>query len=132
MLPGNTDFIADPFNIAFLGLFALILTAVAVTLVRIGLRTRETIARGKADGEIKTGLMVLRIGVEPGHEFGEVASTRRLFQKLDGGQHALDRGMPLLVGGYELDGLAGADRIAAFQIALGKAGKCIDNPGGVW
>ncbi|MHB1047181.1 MAG: glycine cleavage system protein H [Thermoanaerobaculia bacterium] len=48
MLPGNTDFIADPFNIAFLGLFALILTAVAVTLVRIGLRTRETIARGKA------------------------------------------------------------------------------------
>ena len=48
MLPGNTDFITDPFNIAFLGLFALILTAVAVTLVRIGLRTRETIARGKA------------------------------------------------------------------------------------
>jgi len=48
MLPGNTDFIADPFNIAFLGLFALILTAVAVTLVRVGLRTRETIVRGKA------------------------------------------------------------------------------------
>ena len=48
MLPGNTDFITDPFNIAFLGLFALILTAVVVTLVRIGLRTRETIARGKA------------------------------------------------------------------------------------
>ena len=36
MLPGNTDFIADPFNIAFLGLFALILTAVAVTLLVSG------------------------------------------------------------------------------------------------
>jgi hypothetical protein len=48
MLPGNTDFIVDPFNVAFLGLFALILTAVAVTLARVALRTRETIARGKA------------------------------------------------------------------------------------
>ena len=48
MLPGNTDFITDPFNIAFLGLFALILTAVGVTLFRVALRTRETIAGGKA------------------------------------------------------------------------------------
>ena len=48
MLPGNTDFIADPFNVAFLGLFALILLTVAATLVTAFVRTRQAIARGKA------------------------------------------------------------------------------------
>ena len=48
MLPGNTDFVADPFNIAFLGLFALVLAVVAVTLVRIGLRARRDLVRGEA------------------------------------------------------------------------------------
>ena len=48
MLPGNTDFIADPFNIAFLGVFALVILTVASTLVLAFVRTRSAVARGKA------------------------------------------------------------------------------------
>lgn len=48
MLPGNTDFIADPFNIAFLGVFALVLLTVGATLVAAFVSTRRAIARGKA------------------------------------------------------------------------------------
>ena len=48
MLPGNTDFIVDAFHLAFLGLFAIILTAVVVTLLRVAFLTRGSIVRGKA------------------------------------------------------------------------------------
>ena len=48
MLPGNTDFIADPFNIAFLGVFALVILTVASTLLYAFASTRRVIARGKA------------------------------------------------------------------------------------
>ena len=48
MLPGNTDFIADPFNIAFLGVFALVLVTVVATLATAFARTRQAVARGRA------------------------------------------------------------------------------------
>ena len=48
MLPGNTDFIADPFNLAFLGVFALVLLTVASTLIHAFVATRRAVARGKA------------------------------------------------------------------------------------
>lgn len=48
MLPGNTDFIADPANVIFLGVFALVLLTVASTLVVAFVRTRQAVARGKA------------------------------------------------------------------------------------
>jgi glycine cleavage system H protein len=48
MLPGNTDFVADPFSLAFLGVFAAVLLTVASTLVYAFVATRRAIARGKA------------------------------------------------------------------------------------
>lgn len=48
MLPGNTDFIADPFNLAFLGVFALVILTVVSTLALAFVRTRQAVARGKA------------------------------------------------------------------------------------
>jgi hypothetical protein len=48
MLPGNTDFILDPANVIFLGVFALVILTVAATLVVAAVRTRNAFARGKA------------------------------------------------------------------------------------
>jgi hypothetical protein len=48
MLPGNTDFIADPANVIFLGVFALVLLTVGSTLLVAFVSTRRAIARGKA------------------------------------------------------------------------------------
>ena len=48
MLPGNTDFIADPFNVVFLGVFALVLVTVAGTLVYAVVSARRAVDRGTA------------------------------------------------------------------------------------
>jgi hypothetical protein len=48
MLPGNTDFILDPANVIFLGVFALVLLVVVGTLVSAIVSTRRAVARGQA------------------------------------------------------------------------------------
>ncbi len=48
MLPGNTDFIADPFNLVFLGVFAAVLATVVGTLVVAAVSARRAVTRGKA------------------------------------------------------------------------------------
>ena len=48
MLPGNTDFIADPFNVVFLGVFALVLLTVVSTLAVAFVSAGRAVARGKA------------------------------------------------------------------------------------
>ena len=48
MLPGNTDFILDPANVIFLGVFALVVLTVVSTLLFAFASTRRAIARGKA------------------------------------------------------------------------------------
>ena len=48
MLPGNTDFILDPANVIFLGVFAAVVLTVVSTLLFAFAATRRAIARGKA------------------------------------------------------------------------------------
>lgn len=48
MLPGNTDFILDPANVIFLGVFALVLVVVLGTLASAIVSARRAVARGQA------------------------------------------------------------------------------------
>jgi glycine cleavage system H protein len=48
MLPGNTDFIVDPFHLVFLGVFAFVLATIAVTLVVVAVSARRAVTRGRA------------------------------------------------------------------------------------
>ncbi|MCL4810503.1 MAG: hypothetical protein KJ062_22295, partial [Thermoanaerobaculia bacterium] len=48
MLPGNTDFILDPFHLVFLGVFAAVLVTVVGTLVVAAVSARRAVARGQA------------------------------------------------------------------------------------
>ncbi|MBK9376348.1 MAG: hypothetical protein IPN03_22165 [Holophagales bacterium] len=48
MLPGNTDFILDPANVIFLGVFALVLVVVVGTLASAIVSARRAVARGQA------------------------------------------------------------------------------------
>ena len=48
MLPGNTDFILDPANVIFLGVFALVILTVVSTLAVAFVSARRAVVRGKA------------------------------------------------------------------------------------
>lgn len=48
MLPGHTDFIADPFHFVFLGVFAAVLVTVVGTLGVAAVSARRAVARGNA------------------------------------------------------------------------------------